>query len=330
MMIHQVINAYKFSAVSKRYWRLRFPSGSAHATFLGLSEIEFHATVGSSDLSSSAGASASSSDAGFAASRAFDNNGAQSWFCDDNLQSGSWIACDLGSNQDLEEIIVTGDGTNTQFGPLEIVVDYSPDGTNWTNDTRWPTMTSLLWDITTDGGETKKIRRTDTGLPIINVAPFNMNLDNGGWTNFTLRQPLPAAVIPGQGCTKLRFSFQSGATEGLVVNKCYIQKLNSTYGFTTTPVQVTFNGGSTSFTIAAGATQTSDDVTLTLSSTDAACVSLFIPSGQSANDTFKARTYSGVGLATYFKSGDDASNTSPASYSTVSARNLFLASLETW
>lgn len=321
--------------VAKRYWRLRFPSGSNHATFLAVSEIEFRTTVGGADVSSSVTAVASSFDSGLPASLAFDNAATNAWFCDDNLQVNSWVGCDLGSDTDLEEITVRGHPTTAAYSPTEIVVDYSPDGSSWTNDTRWPTMTGLTWDTVggNGGGELKTIRRTDLGVtPTLKyTAPIGiLNTNNGAWTNFTIRQPFPATLVPcpAGGSTKLRFAFQSASAEGLAINKCYVQKISSAYGFSTTPVQVQF-GGSNSVLIPANTTQYCDDVTLSLSSTDAIVVSAFVPSGASANDAFRALAATGSG-ATYYKAGDDAVNTAPAGYSTVVSLTMFLGALEVW
>lgn len=309
------------SAANKRFWRLRFPSGSPHATDLGLSEIEMRSTVGGSDLTSSANAVASSDQPSFVKGKAFDNSftNTDSWFCTSGADVDSWIGNDLSSSTELLEFIVTAHGTDSTYGPSEMVFEYSPDGSAWTTDTRWPTMTGLRWS-TGAPGETKKIRRTDTGLSVINVAGRPLfNADDNGWTpSYTIRSPIAAAAVPGEGGNRVRFALQPSSTGGLVVSDAYVGILSGTYGGTLT--RATFNGGSNGFSASSGgAVQWSDDVTLTTASTDGLIIVYAV------NGNFRKAG----GANTYYKTGNDASNTSPSGYFTWAGIE-FVVGLERW
>jgi hypothetical protein len=157
------------------------------------------------------------------------------------------------------------------------------------------------------------------------VSMFSMNADTGGWTNFTLRVVVPTGKLTNGNYVRL--SLRSGNAEGLIISACYIGIKSGTYGFSTTPKQVTFDGGSAGFTVAAATTKMSDPITLPLTSSDSIVVSIHCPSGSTAADTFRRNTGE-VSFSSYFKAGSDAANQSPSGY-TTNAQHNYLEDLET-
>ena len=335
-MMHQVVNAYLAgSGVSTlaRYWRLRFPDGSPHATWLSVADIEMRGTVGGSDLTSTSGASASSAEGGFPASNAFDGSVGNVWFPASGSDVNSWIACDLLTPSDLAEILVYGHPNDANYGPSRMLVEYSNDGFSWTTDARWPNLENLLWDVAEPGsfGQTRIIKR-ETTPRLINIGyTKGLNQDSIAWNGFTLRQSMAASAFPVDNSTgtanRVRFSLRAGTAEGLTVAKCYIQiKGIGAYSFASTPIQVTFNGGSSSFSIAANALQWSDDITLTVGPTDDVTISMYMNSA--AADTFRRQSGSQTGVTSGFKSGDDATTQSPSGY--TAQNRQYLGDLEVW
>lgn len=304
-----------------RYWRLRFPNGSTSDDYVVIQEIELRSTVGGARQDTSTAAASSTDDAiQYPAPKAFDNNISTDWSSALNSTIDSWISNDLGSSKDIAQIAITAHGTTPGWLPTDIVMEFSANNTAWTVDTRWTNLTGLAWvkseqKLVTRGGEHRRI----AGLTAVTT-------DNGGWTNFTLRNMIPGTIAPTGG-TKCRITIPAGATEGLTISKCYIGiKGAGAYEFASAPTQVKFNGGNNNFAIAAGATQVSDDITLTTSPGDSLVVSMFCPTLSTAADTFKRVAMTGVTGG--FKSGDDAATQTPSGYT---ANNfLYLSDLQIW
>ena len=152
-------------------------------------------------------------------------------------------------------------------------------------------------------------------------------VDNGAWTGFTARSIMPLSVFGGNG-SKIRFSIKPGNAEGLIISKCYVGLLSGTEGFASAPVQALF-GGSAGFTAAANAAAVqSDDVVLSYTTSDTLVVSVYVPSGNASQDTFRMATAAIGSSGVRYKSGDDAITQSTSGYSSLVSANCFLATLE--
>lgn len=120
-------------------------------------------------------------------------------------------------------------------------------------------------------------------------GPWTLSSDSGGWDGYTFRQSIEAVALSDVSGDRIRVTLRGGSSEGLNIVKAYIQKRGvDRHDFLTTPVQLTFNGGSAGVLIPAATDQISDWVELSTDGTDDIVISVYV-SG-SGNDEFARGT----------------------------------------
>ena len=101
-------------------------------------------------------------------------------------------------------------------------------------------------------------------IPTFTIFTTNATTNAGAAAGYSLRE---ICVTSGGGGTQVRASFKSGSGGSLILNHASIGISTGTLANTTaTPVELTFNGGSSGFSISANTTITSDWVNLSISS----------------------------------------------------------------
>jgi hypothetical protein len=149
---------------------------------------------------------------------------------------------------------------------------------------------------------------------------------NSGWGGYTLRQRAIASSLGGAG-SKVRATCM--ALVGGTVAKAYVQVAAASgdpYDFDSTPVALTFDGGSTSVTIANATPKLSDEVNVTFDGTRALVFSFYFSSmgniyAMDGGQTGRTNSVEG------YHFGDDAATVDAASgYTFTNA--AFIAKLE--
>lgn len=146
----------------------------------------------------------------------------------------------------------------------------------------------------------------------------NFNAGDSGYTGYTLRQNIGAALIPGNG-TKIRFSVLGGYNDsGWAITKCYIGlKGSGNYDFATTPTQVLF-GGNTSVVAPSGTKQWSDEITLSVTTSDSLVIAFYTGAGNGAQDSFSRYvTNTASSFLAAYKAGDDAVTQTVSGYTAL-------------
>ena len=152
---------------------------------------------------------------------------------------------------------------------------------------------------------------------------------NGGWPGYTLRQRAIASALGGAG-TKVRTTCM--ASVGGTLAKAYVHVAAASgdpYDFDSTPVPLTFDGGSTSATIVNATPKLSDEVSVSFDGTRDLVFSFYFTSVQNiyAMDAGESvqpgRTHSVEG----YHFGDDAATVDAASGYTFTLA-AFIAKLE--
>lgn len=136
---------------------------------------------------------------------------------------------------------------------------------------------------------------------------------NSGWNNYTLRCVWPNTIT----ASKVRVTFSSGPT-ACAVSAAYIGNKSGAYGISS-PSSILVGGLST-FTIPSNSDVVSDELTIAL--TGDIVLSCHLNSGDVDQNT------SVSGMKCYYRSGNDASNTSPVSYDDAGANGYFLTKIE--
>lgn len=148
-----------------------------------------------------------------------------------------------------------------------------------------------------------------TGKHWSQTAIYPGNTTSSSWAGNTLRQVIPASQLTTG--TQLRITFaNSFENVPCVISSAYVQKQagsGDAYDFSTTPVQITVNGGSTSWTV--GGAITSDPISLSVSSGDLIVISAYITSG------YPNRYSTLTGANGYSRVGNFASTVNAASFS---------------
>jgi hypothetical protein len=145
-----------------------------------------------------------------------------------------------------------------------------------------------------------------------------LDTDGGALNGLTLVQRIAAAAmtLPAGTITQMRFSFQAGNAEGLVITNAYVQHragAGDAYDFSTTPIQILF-GGSGTKTIAATTTEVSDWVTFAYDKTTDLLIS-FYSGGGTTNDTMRYKTgLNTTNFSDYFKTANDAATVNKTGY----------------
>lgn len=140
------------------YWRLRFASGPWNANYVSLSEIEMRATEGGADQCSGGTATASTENTGIGATaaKAFDNDNSTVWETTSGNGVNSWIRYQFASAVAVNEISVRNWASWPLEAPKDIVVEYSNDGSSWTE--AWTISQCYAWAA----GETKVFKKSTT------------------------------------------------------------------------------------------------------------------------------------------------------------------------
>jgi hypothetical protein len=312
------VDHYKFASAvggEHRYWRARFADGGTNS-FVALRELAMYETAGGSRVDQALGGSASSSLSGQGPELAFDSDfDTTFWSTDTGLETNSWLANDLGASNDadLDQAMFGG---STDYWPTAIVMEYSDDNSNWTTDTRWPTLSSLPWR----SEEIKIITRSIS--EVRRRFKTTSSTNSGAWSGYTARTLFPAANI-GAG-SKVAISIASSTIEGLGVSAVYVgTKGTGTYDFASAPTQVTFSGGSTGFTIGANTTIKSDDISLAVGASDGVVIAVYI-SGPGSSDGFQR--FTGSGMSSAYIVGNDTTTLVASGY--TAAAEPLIAGLE--
>jgi 6-phosphogluconolactonase (cycloisomerase 2 family) len=141
------------------------------------------------------------------------------------------------------------------------------------------------------------------------AASITVSGSNAGFA-VTIRQRITAAGITRSG-SKVIVRFQGPSSGNMVVSACYIGEqaaAGDAYDFASAPTQVTFNGGSSGFTVG-NTTQDSDQITFTLDETKNYVVSFHVSSGNVAAASAGSSTW-----VPYSKAGNDASTVNATGY----------------
>jgi hypothetical protein len=137
-----IVDPYRFAVAggggfgSHRYWRVFVDTNSGDATFIAAAEIEFRATAGGADQCSGGTPIKSGEAIGNEATRAFDDDGNTAWGVSGT--TNQWIGYDFGSAVTVAEAAWTSntfDGATFARMPNLGSLDWSDDGTNWTEAT---------------------------------------------------------------------------------------------------------------------------------------------------------------------------------------------------
>lgn len=162
----------------------------------------------------------------------------------------------------------------------------------------------------------------------LNAYSASLDTDaNATTTNYTWRIIFPTALLSNTGNPYVRVTFKASSSEALTLDPCYIgQKADSgdAYDFQAAPVQLLF-GGNAGFAIAAGATQVSDSAAFSIPAGKDIIVS-FYTSGDASHNGFLRQTVATI--ASYYKSGSDASTQNATGYSSYGTYNLSVHLIE--
>lgn len=116
-----------------RYWRIYITANNGDA-YTAISEIEFRATAGGTDLTWPAMTTAQSSAySGWGADRAVNNNtgaASNSWVTDGGSPP-HWASFDFASGVSPVELVIYGEPGQANRSPKDFLVQYSDDGTSW-------------------------------------------------------------------------------------------------------------------------------------------------------------------------------------------------------
>lgn len=171
--------------------------------------------------------------------------------------------------------------------------------------------------------------------PVFNPRPQNIFVDNdegewleamgavltsdqSGWGGFTVRQVVRNFLLSNFG-TKVRLTLEgpaAGATEFLGV---YFQLQTfdgEAYAFAADPLPVLV-GGSAAFTVSAGDTVLSDEITMNFDPMQNYVLSAYI--GADPNSVLRYKAQDGTDL--YYKAGDDAATVTPEGYTAAGTGN---------
>ncbi|CAJ4966302.1 F5/8 type C domain [Burkholderia pseudomallei] len=134
-----------------RYWRLSFiydNGGSAlSSATTAITELQL-CTSDATNRVGSGTASASSSNASYPAANAFDGS-TSTWWASNGAANPTWLAYDFGAGNawDIQQITITSrnDGSYSSQSPTAFYVQYSDDGSTWTNYWFVPQSQVVAW-----------------------------------------------------------------------------------------------------------------------------------------------------------------------------------------
>lgn len=134
-----------------RYWRLSFiydNGGSAlSSATTAITELQLCTSDGTNRVGSGT-ASASSANASYPAPNAFDG-GTTTWWASNGAANPTWLAYDFGAGNtwDIQQITITSrnDGSYSSQSPTAFYVQYSDDGSAWSNYWYVPISQVVAW-----------------------------------------------------------------------------------------------------------------------------------------------------------------------------------------
>ena len=171
---------------------------------------------------------------------------------------------------------------------------------------------NLAWTVSTDnvGVTGYNVYRGGNGLTTVATPPNPPSTNDAGWAGYTSREVISSSQLSATGLTSVRVTFKAG-TAGLSLTNAYIGEAGSAnaYSFASTPVQLTFNGGSASAAVASNATITSDPVTFTVQP-----VQNLVVSSYTAGTSDYQYSAGSTGWLNYYKHANDATTVSTSGY----------------
>jgi hypothetical protein len=135
----------------------------------------------------------------------------------------------------------------------------------------------------------------------------------GGYQTYTFRQVIDANTLAFSG-SKIRITFLADAARTWVVDEVYFNHAATSgdaYDYIGTPTQMTFSGGSAGFSLTAGQSILSDEITFAFDKTKAFVIAMdWVNTGSHGCAT----NTSASGWTTYEKVGDDAQTVDATGY----------------
>jgi hypothetical protein len=153
-------------------------------------------------------------------------------------------------------------------------------------------------------------------MPFTTIFTRSVTGASDGWAGYTLRQRIDVAAFTGSG-NYCQITFTASANSALNITKAYIQvKGAGALDFSSAPVQITFNSGSASAVVSAGASITSDVISFPIGTQS---VVIAIYTAGAAGYKWSGAVNTQVG----YKLGDDAITQTPTGFNTSgSAQNI--------
>lgn len=166
-----------------RYWRARFPSGGQASGAVCCAELILRTTYGGGTNQALTGTASTGStiNTGFEPAKAIDGSNSTFWF--GSPGTNAYLAVDLGSAKDIVEVALTNRPDGTNQSPLQILWDYSDDGTTYTNayDTGALTWSSAsqtqTWDFSPPPTAQLKTTQSDTLVALTIPATDTRNTE---------------------------------------------------------------------------------------------------------------------------------------------------------
>ena len=154
------------------------------------------------------------------------------------------------------------------------------------------------------------------------TATLSAAATSNTWSNYTMRVTIPAAALVAG--SKLRLTFRAPSGNSLVISGAAIQlKAGSgdQFDFSTTPITILF-GGASGVTIAANATQVTDDITMTIAPVDLVLAVHYTTAAAIRYTT------GATGWETWYRGGSsDITTVNPSSYGSLGANTAGLITL---
>lgn len=130
-----------------RYWRVRSTDTDVAGEYMAISELQLRSSLGGADLTTGKTAAASAAFGGYPASQAIDDNASTFWTTGSAAPpaEGHWLSVDLGAGNeaDIVEVVIAVRPDSFREDPRNLYVDYSSDGSTWTNS--WSVASIDSW-----------------------------------------------------------------------------------------------------------------------------------------------------------------------------------------
>lgn len=170
-----------------RYWRINIANVN-NGSAAQIPELELRSAISGADQTGSGTASASSvQTTGREADKAFDNSAGTTWTAN---TTASWLAYDFGAgnSKDIVEIAISTGAWNVDTLPLEFALEYSDDGSTWTNSfsiskAGWSASTTYTFSAPGAGPAYRNWRlysATLNGANVMSCAEMELRIATGG------------------------------------------------------------------------------------------------------------------------------------------------------